>query len=371
MNPPLSPWKSILFRKGIGDEMKKLRLLLASLALALVVCSCQAAPNLPPSSAPEVPVSSEAVSSEAASSEAVNSEVPSEAVSSEVPSEPVSSEAPPSSVSQKPKPPTPPPPPPLLTSSKPAEKKHEKVLFQDESVVEMYSLEYANRLYHPIEDWDGVAKLVPALEGLSPDQPVSKADAVGFLVVTDRGKYAYYLDPDTQEEAEKDLVKASQNYNQASPGVAQWLAYMSLSNLTHVYYSGSCGRGLDLKQWPDDREYGVLVDTDDPETLRAVGAFLKTIPAQSGTVYPDRGAPNLQTNYMGTIQMKLSFSTGEENSYFFICAGEGSFSVRCKAMGEEIAYKCSPASMDALRDFMSDLKMAQKISWGDDGAITN
>ena len=233
------------------------------------------------------------------------------------------------------------------------------VLFRGETVKKLYSLDYANRSYHPYTDLKDTQPLLSSLEQIDTNQSVENSDKVGFLVFTDQSKYAFYLDAAAEIAPEKSLVQEALENNKATEGIAQWLAYMSTSNITKVYFDGSWGPEYSLKAWPktDHLWYSINVEATDIETIQTVSDFLKSMKVEEASdIYVFSGTPNPANNL---FSLSLTFSIGVSYAIFGDTTGKmNCFTIYSSDMEETITYKCTENTMKALLDCMADLKTA-------------
>lgn len=232
---------------------------------------------------------------------------------------------------------------------------NEKPLYQKETVSSLYSLDYANRRYHKITDAEMIKEILSILNQYTPPKHSSK-DQVGFLIFTKKGKYAFYLPRKSNYKTNENLSRLtdlSVQCNKKTAGTAQWLTYMSTSNISHISYSGQAGRGYTNKN-NIKNEVSVGIDTTDKNTMRQAGAFLKTLAVNASPhIIAEKNADN-PSMVMGLIDLRIEFKTGVTYTIF---AYETGFSIASSDMNETIFYECSKETVRSLRDFMWDLQM--------------
>jgi hypothetical protein len=230
------------------------------------------------------------------------------------------------------------------------------VLFNGEQVVEIYSLDYANRRYHKVIDAEKQKIIAAKLEGHTPPPVENQEGQVGFLIFTDKSKYPFYIDEDPKDGSaiDKEIATLSRDCNALYCGVAQWLAYMSTSNIQRITFSGIGGYGFSLKEYSSKEQYQIDVDTADLKEISAVSAYLKGIEVSKKTHIND-GPPN--PKMVGShYSMSIFFSTGVR---YDIDGYESGISVYSSDLNQTIFYDCTEKQIKGLRDLMMGLDSAK------------
>ena len=345
--------------------MKRRILFVPALLCTLMLCSCQLVPGaVPPTGEPSASSTEIAISNSSTADNALDDVSEAETISAELEQSNIAPTPPSSEKPVNTSPESSQAGSTVSTISSQADKPEQKpVNFKGETVLSLYSLDYANRLYHPVGNLEKAAGVLAGLEEMETDTDVTGTDRVGFLVFTDKAKYAYYLDAASQDESQKDLIQASKNHNSASTGIAQWLAYMSTSNITNVKFSGECGPGFSLKKWTDQKSFHIDVDTNDPASIQAVGSFLKSMTVNAKPEISAHTGRNWATNDGEHFSIILNFSSGTKYGI------EGSHDwiyITSSDMQEDIIYQCTSDVIKALRDCMAGLTKAVKSPgiWG-------
>ena len=210
--------------------------------------------------------------------------------------------------------------------------------FHGEAVTGLYSLDYKNRTYHSYP-YPQTVSFLSDLEKLDTGASFQSGDMVGFLVFTDAGKYAFYLNPNTDDENERVLAEEASGNNASVNGKIQWIAYMSTSNITQIMYTGA----------KDAYSPTVDITVTDREDIERISRFLKSVSVEAGPVISPFSGNfadiNLALNY--SFSVSIRFSTGVE--YLIVGypgpeearAEKCCLSIRSSDMKEAITYVCS------------------------------
>lgn len=238
--------------------------------------------------------------------------------------------------------------------------KEEKISipFKNGTIIEAYSLDYANRSYHKITDFALLTDMSLRLEDYTPAVSKDK-NQVGFLIFTEKGKYEYYLDNDEKKAvaADKPLIELSKKCNEKFPASAQWLAYMSSSNIKRVRFSGAYGKGYSLKKPAPTALYDLTFDTNDKKYFEKIAAFLKAIEVSDSKIIEPT---NPQTDDGLRYYISIDFASGVNYSIF---GSKDGLTIASSYNDEVISYKCAESEINALRDFMSDLGIGEREKW--------
>lgn len=233
------------------------------------------------------------------------------------------------------------------------------VVFKNETVTEVYSLDYSARRYHKVTDSQKIKTIAAKLNAYDP--PVShEPGQVGFLIFTDKGKYDYYLSPNTDagSETDKELAKLSMDCNALYPGVVQWLAYMSTSNIQRITFDGAGGYGFSLKEYERFENFDIDVDTNSKEEIQKISTYIKSILVEKEKMIAD-GEPNPKTS--GDLySMLIIFNTGVN---YGINGYTNSIWVYSTDINQTIYYNCSEQDISGLRDLMMGLGSAKVTKW--------
>ena len=232
---------------------------------------------------------------------------------------------------------------------------YEGIIYREKAVTAIYSLDKANRSYQLVTDQVDIEEIIPLLEHLEPVSLESK-DAVGFLVFTTEGKFAWYLSKSTGTDPVGILSDISQRCNKKYSRHAQWLAYMSPENLVKVEFGGIGGPGYTRKTWPSTETFGIKVDTSDPDDLLTVALFLKGLTVGAEPIIIDDSIN--PSSPAGLYTMRLTFKSGV---VYNILGYNSGLNIGSSDMKESILYDCSETQIQAMRDMMAGLKTAQLI----------
>ena len=224
------------------------------------------------------------------------------------------------------------------------------VTFHGETVTSLYSLDYKNRAYHPYSSPQSVGFLSD-LERLDAGTSFYGDDMVGFLIFTETGKYAFYLNPQTTDANEKALAEEASRNNMSVGGRIQWIAYMSASNITQITYTGV----------KDAYSPSVDVTVTDREDIERISRFLKSASVETEPIISPFSGNfadiNLALNYSFTVSIR--FSTGVE--YLIVGhpgldetqSGKCLLSIWSSDMKEVISYLCTEEIAHELFRFMN------------------
>lgn len=223
------------------------------------------------------------------------------------------------------------------------------VYYRGELVTALYSFDGANRSYQYIQNPDKIAEIVPLLEKFTAET-TGKAGALGFLLFTDKGKYAYSI---TEKSTELGQIATDCNEIYSFLRHAQWLCYMSAENIETIEFSGLGGSGYSLKDYPQQETFSIGVNTTSKDTIQKITSFLKNIKVEPNARV-NEGLDNPVT-VMGLIDMRIHFKTGTTYTIFGYL---DEFSISTDDLNQSINYKTSEQQIQALRDFMALLPEA-------------
>lgn len=222
--------------------------------------------------------------------------------------------------------------------------------FHGETITSLYSLDYKNRAYHPYSSPQSVSFL-PDLEKLDAAASFYGDDMVGFLIFTETGKYVFYLDPNTTDANEKALAEEASRNNTSVSGRAQWIAYMSASNITQIMYTGV----------KDAYSPAIDITVTDRKDIEQISRFLKSVPVETKPIISPFSGNfadiNLALNY--SFAVSIRFSTGVE--YLIVGqpgldetqSGKCLLSIWSSDMKEVISYSCTEEIAHELFRFMN------------------
>ena len=108
------------------------------------------------------------------------------------------------------------------------------ITFNDETVTEVYSLNFEDRQYHKVTDYEVMKEITSKITKYDPKSTKTLYQN-GFLIVTDGNKYEYNLIEDGANAKEKELINLSKKCNEDYDGNIQWLSFMSSSNITKIH----------------------------------------------------------------------------------------------------------------------------------------
>jgi hypothetical protein len=224
-------------------------------------------------------------------------------------------------------------------------------------VTALYSLDGKNCAYHPISNFE---KHIPLLEKVPPDKK-PKAAELGYLLVTDKGKYTWSFSdkgvPTASELSangpESDLPTLAVINNSLSDRNAQWLVYMSEANIESISFGGAGGNGYSNGYHPGAVGLDIDVDTKDRESIHKIASFLKSMEVSANARVHD-GQSNPTTGY-GTFQMVIEFKTGVT---YFILGFRSTMGIYTSDLDKTIWYSVSESQTNALRDMMALLPEA-------------
>jgi hypothetical protein len=241
--------------------------------------------------------------------------------------------------------------------------------YKGERVTALYSLDGKNCSYHPVSNFE---KYIPLLEKVSPDTG-RKAAELGYLMVTEKGKYTWSFSdegvptaselsangPDKRLEwikarkATSDLPTLAVINNSLSDRHAQWLVYMGEDNIESISFGGAGGNGYSNGYHPSEVGLDIDVDTKNRESIHKIVSFLKSMEVPANARVLD-GPSNPVTVY-GAYQMGIEFKTGV--TYFILGYGKG-MSIHTSDLDKTVWYDVSESQTNALRDMMALLPEA-------------
>lgn len=225
--------------------------------------------------------------------------------------------------------------------------------FKKGVIAEAYSFDYANRSYHKITDLALLTDMSLRLDNYTPAVSKDK-NQVGFLVFTGKGeKYEYYLDSDEEKASisDKPLIELSKTCNEKFPASAQWLAFMSSSNIERITFAGEIDKDFPAENVVPSQNYFLQLDTKDKIYLEKIAAFLKTIKVSDPKVREHINV-NPVTEGSDMYQLSIDFKTEVNYSIF---GKDDDLTISSSYMNESISYKCAKSEIKALRDFMASL----------------
>lgn len=195
------------------------------------------------------------------------------------------------------------------------------LLYNGEAVRELYSLSYASRTYHKITKESDKQDALSALLKYAKYAPVElhateRADQVGFLVITEKGKYPIYLGvkPRSDRDYSKTsrLVELAARCNTQYEPYAQWLVYMSESNIEKIELGGT-----DWDKKNHETAWDISATVTDRESIEKISAYFKNLVVSPDTkiiteeINPD--TPFYCPAYSFTIHFKSGVSYHGEN----------------------------------------------------------
>ncbi|MDR2654777.1 MAG: hypothetical protein LBC56_01720 [Oscillospiraceae bacterium] len=209
------------------------------------------------------------------------------------------------------------------------------VLYKGETVLELHSRDGAYRSYQKVTDPALIKSIVSKLNSVT--VPADTSRSLGFLVVTDKGKYdIHFPKVMTGKNTLMDqLVQLSIECNVLYPRNIQWLAYMSTAKITRVQYTGPFGGAYTNKASWKNKHGSANFDSKNSATLGKVSALLKELTFS--------GAPEvskLSNNPVvspGECVIKLEFTTGV--TYYIIINKDSQFmSIESSDMKEQTIF---------------------------------
>lgn len=223
--------------------------------------------------------------------------------------------------------------------------REEAVLFRGEAVTALYSLDGANYSYHNIDSTADAALIAAGLEDLDPADYTK--GSWGFLVVTDSGRYDYFLEGDVGG-----LRQHVDAYNQDYNRHAQWLCFLAAENIQSIRFQGALGPGMSLRH--TDVLTNVSVETADPDSIGTIVRVLKKmIVAPKPEVSSGQIHPNLP---MDVYQMQIVSKTGVSYQIFGASSG---ISIYADDLDRTVGYGTTETEIRALRELMSLLPEAK------------
>lgn len=221
----------------------------------------------------------------------------------------------------------------------------------DEKILSLYSLDYTSRTYQQITKAEDIEEVVTRLKGYQPPSSVSyDARQTGFLVFTDRGKYAVYLPSNAKDRETRELYALSQKLNREYPRHIQWLVYMSTDQIKSIEFRAFGGKGYTTRK--DIREtYHIDALITDQESIEKVSSFLKGMVVNPKEQIHRQPYPN-----PGAVADEYSLDIYFKNGVRYGCYGPF-LHIRSSDMDEMISYsEPEPFNqVDALRDLMMEL----------------
>ncbi len=225
--------------------------------------------------------------------------------------------------------------------------KTQPVMLKGEVITEVYSLDGDGYRYHPVTKESVVKKLAEILESYEPEYNPS-SNMVGFLIFTEKGKQACYLDAERMDvdAMYAQLVELSERCNAGAAGGAQWIVYMTPSNLSRLTFSGLAGDGYCLSYQEDT--FVVDLQITEKAQLEKASAFLKNLNVRPGELLKGDKKAAPQDRY-SLWNMKLEFSTGVSYDVF---GYRDEFYISSSDMDGQLHYLCSDLEILRLRDYM-------------------
>lgn len=217
---------------------------------------------------------------------------------------------------------------------------------------EIYSFDYNNRAYHRITYYDDMVNVLDLLKGFE-QLPVETPECVGFLIVTERGKYPVYLSGvRLSDNSQTDrLIETAINYNESYTGTVQWVAYMDVSKITHISFNGLGGFGYSLYNYPTDIVFQISLETSNPATINTIGTFLKNLEVMpSPKIYGETIANAAPDSY---YTLDIEFVSGVVYHLFGYDSG---ICISTSDSEETIVYDCTQNQIKAMRDMMTELR---------------
>ena len=176
------------------------------------------------------------------------------------------------------------------------------VTYFGSEVQEAYTYNPAKHTYHKITDAKQLSLLIKLLESGKTKAPKASSEG-GFLLVTAGGKHEIYFD-----SQEKELLTLCKNNNAASPGLVQWLVFMSADKITEAEFTDDNYTETDM---------GKSFRTDERWALTELSNILKTVRVKSGVrskENPRTGGrwPGVHIAFHTGVDYNIKFYDGEE-----------------------------------------------------------
>ena len=213
--------------------------------------------------------------------------------------------------------------------------------YKGEKILELYSLDVERKIYIPVFENSDIEDIVFNLD--SYEGPYRDNVVNGFFIVTETGKHD--IRPSGNSERAKNIIEFSKNCNSSDFGYAQWLIYMSISNMESISYIGPTGRVL------NDATYSVKLDSQQPSTMEKIGLYLKNIRVLSlgGTV-------NAFVHPLASLAdgyLEIVFKTGVK--YTVIISSVG-MTVYSSDLDYTLLYECDKNDILDFFDFVISLE---------------
>lgn len=224
--------------------------------------------------------------------------------------------------------------------------------YGEEPVREIYSFNYNDRSYHRITYYEDMVNVLDLLEGFE-QLPVDTPECVGFLIVTERGKYPIYLSgvrPSDNSRTDR-LIETAINYNESYTGTVQWVAYMDVSKITNISFNGLGGFGYSLYTYPTDIVFQISLDTNNPATINTIGTFLKNLEVTPSPKIYGKTVENAAPDSYYTLD--IEFVSGVV--YHLFGYDSGIFFSASDSEGT-VVYDCTQNQIKAMRDMMTELR---------------
>lgn len=214
--------------------------------------------------------------------------------------------------------------------------------YKNEKVLELHSLNGDSNTYQNITGKFDFSNIIDKLDGY--DAKNNSTGNYGFLVITEKGKYDIRLnDVKNASKSTKQLITLCKEANKKYTSHAQWLSFMSTSNITGITYRGQTG----IAAIKNNKTYTVSLESTNSATLKKVSNALKNLPISSfsksldtsvnPSLTPDGGW--MEITFKGDIKYLIAFS------------GKSIF-VYTSDLDYTLIYNCTEDNMMSFYDFM-------------------
>ena len=216
-----------------------------------------------------------------------------------------------------------------------------ELYYKGEKIIALYSLDAERKIYIPVFENSDIEDIIFNLD--SYEGPYRDNGVNGFFIVTETGKHD--IRPSGNSEQAKNIIEFSKNCNSSDFGYAQWLIYMSISNMESISYIGPTGRVL------NDATYSVKLDSQQPSTMEKIGLYLKNIRVLSlretisAFVHP---LASLADGYL-----EIVFKTGVR---YTVMISSGGMTVYSSDLDYTLLYECDKNDILDFFDFVISIE---------------
>ena len=212
--------------------------------------------------------------------------------------------------------------------------------YNREKVTELYSLDGTRRIYIPVSEKINIKDVVFNLDTY--DGPYDNNGINGFFIVTEAGKYD--IRPTGDSEQAQSIIEFSKSCNKDDKddiGYAQWLIYMSISNMESISYIGPTGRVL------KDAYYTVKLNSQQPSTMEKIGLYLKNIEVYSlNNIINDFVHPTASPSD-GYLEI-----TFKNEVKYTVMMSSGGMTIYSSDLGYTLQYNCDEKDILDFFDFV-------------------